>query len=124
MRLIPIVPAVALTACPGEKSTIREGSALRMGREAAKDVVRGAICAQLDGDRITYPAKLSASGHDPSLTDTQAFNVSAIPVAAKEAFGFEILHHGTLFNGPAKADAIFPSLIERAGLAGQRVSAP
>jgi hypothetical protein len=66
-------------------------------------------------------SKLVASGYDRSLTDTQTYTATAIAVPRNSAYGFELRHEGTLFNGPTKAKRLFTTLNERAALIGPKV---
>lgn len=119
-----VAAMVLLSGCAGSRSTIKQGYAFKMSEASASRVVRGATSAHILGRRITFPTELTASGYIRHMLDTHKFNVSAIPVPAKDAFGFEVRHSGTILVGPMKADAIFQSLVERAGLEGPRVSVP
>lgn len=113
---------LALVACSGTNSTLREGFAYRMSREDAKAVVHGAIAANVSPDRINPAGELVASGYDRSMLDTQTFNASAVHIPAKDAYGFEVSHYGTMLNGPARASQIYRSLLQRADATGQRIS--
>jgi hypothetical protein len=120
--LLSITVAVLLSACAGSNSTIRDGYAYRMSRDSAKDVVQGALAANVPNDRIDTASDLTASGSIRHLADKHTFYVSAIPLPAKDAFGFEVSHSGTLFTGPSTASKIYRSLLQRADAAGPRVS--
>lgn len=118
LLLLPLL----FPACSGINSTVKEGYAFKMSRAAAKDVVHGSLAPFVDGDRITFPSELTASGYDRVWTDTQTYVVSAIPAPKQDAFGFEISHYGTMFDGPSKAKRIYRSVVERAALSGERVN--
>lgn len=107
----------------GTHSTIKEGFAFRMSREAARDVVQGAMSAHVLSRRIESSSDLSSSGYMRVLLDTHDFNASAIPLPRLDAYGFEVSHSGTIpIQGTTKARRIYESLIERASAAGERVS--
>ena len=93
-----------------------------MTEQQASTVVDSVIRANVATDRLLPGSKLVASGYDRSLTDTQTYTASAIPVPLANAFGFEVTHRGTMFNGPSKAKRIFASINDRAALLGPRVS--
>jgi hypothetical protein len=66
-------------------------------------------------------SELVASGYDRSLIDTQTYTLSAIPVPALNAYGLEVKHEGTMFNGPTKSERIYEYMKRRADFLGQRV---
>ena len=120
---IAAVAALLSVGCAGTHSTIKEGFAFRMKREAARDVVQGAMAAHVLGGRIESASDLSASGYMRILLDTHDFHASAIPLPRADAYGFELSHSGTIpIQGSAKARRIYAAMIERASAAGERVS--
>jgi len=121
MKLAYFLPLL-FTSCSGGFSTIKDGYAYRMTADQAHNVIDSAIRSNLAGDRILPGSPLVASGYDRSLTDTQTYTATAIPVPRRDAFGFELRHEGTMFNGPSKAAKIFKILNERASLSGTKVA--
>lgn len=113
--------AVLFTSCSGSLSTVQEGFAFRITEQQASGLVDSVIRGHVAGDRMLPGSRLVATGYDRSLTDTQTYTLSAIPVPSKQAFALEVTHEGTMFNGPTKAKRIFDSAIERASLLGPRV---
>lgn len=123
MRLLPVVLVSALlTGCAGSNSTLKNGFAYRMNRETAAATVQGALAANVPNDRIKSTTDLTASGSIRYMLDKHTFYASAIPLPAQQAYGFEVSHSGTLFNGPATAHRIYRSLLERADRSGQRIA--
>ncbi|MGV3661500.1 MAG: hypothetical protein ACO1TE_15030 [Prosthecobacter sp.] len=114
--------ALLLSSCSGLHSTIQQGYAYQMAEDQAATLVDSIIRSNIVSDRMLPGSKLVASGYDRSLTDTQTYTATAVPVPRQQAFGFELKHEGTMFNGPSKAKRMFRSLNERAALAGRRVS--
>jgi len=114
--------ALACVGCAGTYSTIDEGFAYKMPQTNAEQVVQGAIKSHIVNDRILENKGLIASGYARSIIDTQTYTVSAIPVPNLNAFGFEVNHHGTMANGPAKARQIYRSVINRAEASGEKTS--
>ncbi|HYF36669.1 MAG TPA: hypothetical protein VD994_15340 [Prosthecobacter sp.] len=119
--LLPIL-SLLLVSCAGTHSTIKQGYAYQMSEDQAGVLVDSIVRSNIVNDRMLPGSKLVASGYDRSLTDTQTYTVTAIPVPRKQAFGFELKHEGTLFNGPTKAKQMFTDLNQRAALVGARVS--
>ena len=111
-----------LAACSGVHSTVKDGYAYRMTESQARGVIDSAIRSNIVSDRMLPGGALTASGYDRSLTDTQTYTATAIPVTAVLGFGFELHHEGTMFNGPSKARRIFDQINQRASLVGNRVS--
>ena len=111
-----------LCSCSGTHSTIREGYAYQITEDQAAVLVDSVIRSNIANDRMLPGSKLVASGYDRSLTDTQTYTATAIAVPRLSAFGFELHHEGTMFNGPTKAQRIYKTLNERAALVGPRVS--
>jgi len=120
-NLLLSLSAVLSISCSGIRSTIKEGYAYRMDDFSATTIVQSVLRAHIDNDRMQSGYGPVASGYDRSLTDTQTYTVSAIPVPRLNAYGFEVTHRGTMFNGPAKAGRIYRAVVERADLAGTRV---
>lgn len=121
------LPALAfvslmLCSCSGTHSTVRDGYAYRMTEDQAAVLVDSVIRSNIANDRMLPGSKLVASGYDRKLTDTQTYTATALAVPRLSAFGFELRHEGTMFNGPTKAKRIFTTLNERAALVGPRVS--
>lgn len=119
--VILFLAAALLASCSGTHSTIRDGYAYCMTEDQAAVLVDSVIRSNIVNDRMLPGSKLVASGYDRALTDTQTYTATAIAVPRLEAYGFELRHEGTMFNGPTKAKRIFNSLNERAGLIGPKV---
>ena len=119
--LLPIL-SLLLVSCAGTHSTIKDGYAYQMSEDQAGVLVDSIVRSNIVNDRMLPGSKLVASGYDRSMTDTQTYTVTAIPVPRQSAYGFELKHEGTLFNGPTKAKRMFSDLNQRATLAGTRVS--
>ncbi len=119
--LLSCISVVFLASCSGTHSTIDEGYAYRMNEDQAGSLVDSVIRANVATDRLLPASKLVASGYDRSLGDTQTYTASAIPVPRQKAFGFEVKHHGTMFNGPSKASSIYETINQRAALIGPKV---
>lgn len=92
-----------------------------MTEDQAAVLVDSVIRSNIVNDRMLPGSKLVASGYDRALTDTQTYTATAIAVPKFGAYGFELRHEGTMFNGPTKAKRIFKSLNERAALIGPKV---
>lgn len=124
MKSFPILSLLSLLlcSCSGTHSTIRDGYAYQMTEDQAAVLVDSVIRSNIANDRMLPGSKLVASGYDRSLTDTQTYTATAIAVPRQSAFGFELRHEGTMFNGPTKAKRIFTTLNERAALVSPRVS--
>ena len=124
MKSLSILSLIGLLlcSCSGTHSTIREGYAYQMTEDQAAVLVDSVIRSIIANDRMLPGSKLVASGYDRSLTDTQTYTATAIAVPRLSAFGFELCHEGTMFNGPTKAKRIYNTLNERATLVGPRVS--
>jgi hypothetical protein len=120
--LAALVIALVLASCSGSHSTISQGYAFQMSKDQASNLVDSVIRANVAQDRMLQGSELVASGYDRSLTDTQTYTLSAIPVPSRKAYGFEVTHEGTMFNGPTKAKRIFDSAVQRASVIGPRVS--
>lgn len=116
-----ILPLLSI-ACSGTHSTIKDGYAYQMNEDQASVLVDSIIRSNIVSDRMLPGSKLVSSGYDRSLTDTQTYTATAVSVPVKQAYGFELHHEGTLFNGPTKAARMFKTLNERAALIGPRVS--
>lgn len=114
--------ALLMAACSGGHSTLSEGFAYRISKSDATSLVDSTLRGHIASDRMLPGSDLVASGYDRSLTDTQTYTLSAIPVPASNAFGLEVKHEGTMFNGPTKAERIYNDLKRRADLLGPRVS--
>ena len=125
MKSIPVfffpVFALWLMSCSGHHSTLSEGYAYRIDKAQAATLVDSTLRVHVASDRMLPGGELVASGYDRVWTDTQTYTVSAIPVTDAKAFGLEVKHEGTMFNGPAKAERIYEDLKRRAGLLGARV---
>ena len=122
MKWLAIFLHVLLSSCSGGFSTIKSGYAYRMDAQAAHNVVDSAIRSNVAGDRMLPGSSLVASGYDRAAMDTQTYTATAIPVLRLAAYGFELRHEGTMFNGPTKAARIFKMMNERATLSGTRVA--
>lgn len=114
--------SLLLCSCSGTLSTIRDGYAYQMTEDQAAVLVDTVIRSNIVNDRMLPGSKLVASGYDRAMTDTQTYTATAVAVPRLGAYGFELQHEGTMFNGPTKAKRIFTTLNERAALAGPRVS--
>jgi hypothetical protein len=121
-RLICTLAVCLLASCAGNHSTIKKGFAYRMDEFTASSVAQGALRANVDSDRMHSGYGLVATGYDRSLWETETYTISAIPVPRLAAYGFEVTYHGTLTNAPAKSRRINHAVVQRADLAGQRVS--
>ncbi|WP_397382352.1 hypothetical protein [Prosthecobacter sp.] len=119
--LLPLLLAALLSACSGTHSTIKEGYAYQLSEDQAAVLVDSVIRSNIANDRMLPGSTLVASGYDRSITDTQTYTATAIAVPRFSAFGFEIQHKGTMFNGPSKAKRLYRTLNERAALSGSRV---
>ncbi|WP_395738431.1 hypothetical protein [Prosthecobacter sp.] len=116
-----LLACTLLNACSGTHSTIKEGYAYQVTEDQAAVLVDSVIRSNIANDRMLPGSKLVASGYDRSIIDTQTYTATAIAVPRLSAFGFEIQHKGTMFNGPAKAKRLYRILNERAVLAAPRV---
>ena len=122
-RFLPLITLISLFAsCAGTHSTIKEGYAYRVSEDQAAVLVDSVIRSNIANDRMLPGSKLVASGYDRSIIDTQTYTATALAIPRLEAYGFELRHQGTMFNGPTKAKRIFQSLNERAALVGSKVS--
>lgn len=121
MRLLPLFLSALLVSCSGTHSTLKEGYAYKMTEDQASVLVDTVIRSNIVNDRMLPGSKLVASGYDRSLTDTQTYTATAIPVPAQQAYAFELSHEGTMFNGPTKAKKIFATINQRAALVGPKV---
>ena len=122
LRLITLLTlAACFTACSGSHSTLSEGFAYRISESQATTLVDSTLRGHVVSDRMSPGSDLVASGYDRFLTDTQTYTISAIPVPALSAYGIEVKHEGTMFNGPTKAGRIYEDLKRRADLLGTRV---
>lgn len=121
LLLVSLLPFLSI-ACSGIHSTIKDGYAYQISEDQASVLVDSIIRSNIVNDRMLPGSKLVASGYDRSLTDTQTYTATAIAVPVKNAYGFELSHEGTMFNGPTKAASMFKTLNERAALSGPRVS--
>lgn len=120
-HILPVVLAMCVASCSGSHSTISEGFAFQMSKPQASNLVDSVIRANVASDRLLPGSELVASGYDRSITDTQTYTLTAVPVPAKSAYGFEVTHEGTMFNGPTKAKRIYEAAIRQATAAGPRV---
>ena len=120
--LFPVFAALFLSACGGLHSTIKQGYGYRLTENQAATVVDQVVRSEIAGDRMLPSSKLVASGYDRSLIDTHTYTASAIFVPRANAYGFELRHQGTMFNGPSKSKRMFVTITERASLVGQKVS--
>jgi hypothetical protein len=120
-RLLILLAVSLLASCAGSRSTIREGFAFVMNEDQASTLVDSIIRANVASDRMLTGNKLVASGYNRSVIDTHTYTATAIHVKRSNAYGFELLHRGTLFNGPAKASRMYKELVRRADLVGERV---
>lgn len=124
MKSLPLLAlaSLLLSSCSGTHSTIRDGYAYQMTEDQAGVLVDTVIRSNIVNDRMLPGSKLVASGYDRAMTDTQTYTATAVAVPRLSAYGFELRHEGTMFNGPTKAKRIFATLNERAALIGPRVS--
>ncbi len=113
--------ALGVAACSGGHSTLSEGFAYRISKDQASTLVDSTLRGHVASDRMLPGSDLVASGYDRSLTDTQTYTLSAIPVPASNAYGLEVRHEGTMFNGPTKAERIYEDVKRRADFLGPRV---
>lgn len=120
--LSSLVLPLLLVSCSGTHSTIKDGYAYQINEDQASVLVDSIIRSNIVNDRMLPGSKLVSSGYDRSITDTQTYTATAIAVPMKSAYGFELRHEGTMFNGPTKAARMFKTLNERAALVGPRVS--
>lgn len=122
MKYLLLALPLVIASCAGSHSTIRDGYAFKMTKSQAANLVKSTMEANIVSDRMLPTSELVASGYDRSLIDTQTYTLTAVPVPAKGAYGLELNHNGTMFNGPVKANAIFQSAVERASVTGTKVS--
>jgi hypothetical protein len=118
------LPLLLLASCSGTLSTLEEGYAYQLSKADAGNLVDSTLRAYVASDRMLPGSPLVASGYTRSLTDTQTYTLSAIPVAASTAYALEVAHEGTMFNGPSTAKRIFEDAKRRAALLGPKVSVP
>jgi len=122
MKYLLLALPLIIASCAGSHSTIQDGYAFKMSKSQAAHLVKSTMEANIVADRMLPTSELVASGYDRSLMDTQTYTLTAVPVPAKGAYGLELNHNGTMFNGPAKAKTIFKSAVERASVTGTKVS--
>jgi hypothetical protein len=121
-RLAALVLCFFFVGCSGSRSTVAQGFAYRMKREAAAGIVRDAVAASLPSEKITATSDLTVSGSIRMSIDKHTFNASAVPASAG-AWGFEVSHFGTLpVKGAKYSRKIYESILQRADALGQRVS--
>ena len=113
--------ALLLAGCSGKHSTLEEGLAYRMSPYEAVRVAEDTIAAHVPAGYTLPTEGLTASGYKRVLIDTHTFSISAMPAQPAGAYGFEVSHHGTLFQGPGKADAIYTDVKQRAARIAQTV---
>ena len=116
-----LISLLFLVGCSGTHSTLREGFVYRFTQDEAHTLLDSTLRAHVATDRMLPGSQLVVSGYDRSLMDTQTYTLSAIPVPKLNAFGLEVAHEGTMFNGPTKASRIYEDLKRRADLLGPRV---
>lgn len=116
-----MILTISLAACSGGHSTLSEGFAYRISKEQASTLVDSTLRGHIASDRMLPGSDLVASGYDRSLIDTQTYTLSAIPVPTSSAYGLEVKHEGTMFNGPTKAERIYEDLKKSADFLGPRV---
>lgn len=120
--IYPILAALLLSACGGIHSTIKQGYGYRLSEDQAATIVDQVLRSEIAGDRMLPSSKLVVSGYDRSLLDTHTYTASAIFMPIVNAYGFELQHRGTFFNGPIKSSRLFKVINERAALSGTKVS--
>ena len=113
--------ALSIVGCSGKSSTLEEGLAYRISRTEALRIAEDTIAHHVPVGYTLPTEGLTASGYKRVLIDTHTFSVSAIPTDGYGIYGFEVSHHGTLFHGPAKADAIYTDVKRRADDRGEPV---
>ena len=119
--LFPVAAAMFLTACGGIHSTIKQGYGYRLTEDHAATIVDQVIRSEIVGDRMLPSSKLVVSGYDRSLLDTHTYIASAVFMPVVDAYGFELRHRGTFFNGPVKSNRLFSEINQRAALCGKKV---
>jgi hypothetical protein len=121
IRILPLFGIIFLfTSCAGTNSTIKQGYAYRMTEDQAAVLVDSVIRSNIASDRMLPRSKLVASGYDRFVLDTHTYTATAIAAPRQSAYGFEVRHTGTMFDGPIKAKRIYKTLNERAELIGPK----
>ena len=123
-QILLLITTLMLVSCAGHLSTLKEGYAYQISKPEAEDIVTSVMHVHTSrvSVRKLSSGGIEADGYDRSIIDTQFYNLAAIPSSKPNAFGFEVKHKGTMFNGPRTAKRIYDDAKYRASLKGSRVT--